>query len=127
MPPPAPLRRLLDALPRDQVMLLLDDDGVPWTADRLTRRFREVLDALAGDKPEAGWNRLQLRDLRRTGIVAMAEAGCTVPEITAISGHDADECQRIIETYLPRNAELAKAAVRKWDRKLGKARRDTLG
>ena len=46
------------------------------------------------------------------------EAGCTIPEIVSISGHDTEGWQRIIDIYLPRTVPLAKAAVRKWDRKL---------
>lgn len=129
VPPPTPLRQLLDALPADQVLFLLDDprpalpDGTvplrrPYTVDWLGRRVRQVLDALAEEDPTGPWNDLQLRDSRRTGVVALAEAGCTIPEIVAISGHDIEECQRIVDTYLPRTAPLAKAAVRKWNRKL---------
>lgn len=41
----------------------------------------------------------QRRDLRRTGIVRLAEAGATTPQIAALSGHSIDYCQRIIDTY----------------------------
>jgi hypothetical protein len=46
-------------------------------------------------------------------VVRLAEAGCTVPEIAAITGHQLDRTARILETYLPRTAPLARAAIRK--------------
>lgn len=118
VPPPRPLRALLDGLPEGQLLFLVDEAGRPYTVDRLGRRIRAVLEALSAEQPDAGWSELQLRDMRRTGVVALAEAGCTIPEIVAISGHDVEECERIVNTYLPRTAPLAAAAVRKWNRKL---------
>jgi squalene cyclase len=41
----------------------------------------------------------------------LAEAGCTVPQIAAITGHQLDRTLRILETYLPRNTEMARAAI----------------
>ena len=57
--------------------------------------MRQVLDALAEDDLTGPWNAQQLRGSRCTGVVALAEASCTIPEIVAISGHDIEECQRI--------------------------------
>ncbi|MBS1081403.1 site-specific integrase [Gluconobacter kondonii] len=61
-------------------------------------------------------NHRQRRDLRRTGIVRLAEAGATTPQIAAISGHAIDYCQRIIDTYLPRRTEVALAGMEAWER-----------
>lgn len=58
----------------------------------------------------------QRRDLRRTGIVRLAEAGATTPQIAAISGHAIDYCQRIIDTYLPRRTEVALGGIKAWER-----------
>ena len=58
---------------------------------------------------------LQRRDLRRTGIVQLAIAGATVPQIAALSGHSVDQVQRIIDTYLPRRGEVAIGGVEKWE------------
>ena len=55
------------------------------------------------------------RDLRRTGMVWAAEAGATVPQIVAVSGHSIQEGMEILETYLPRNQLLANAAIDKLD------------
>lgn len=58
----------------------------------------------------------QRRDLPRTGIVRLAEAGATTPQIAAISGHSIDYCQRIIDTYLPRRTEVALSGIEAWER-----------
>ena len=55
-------------------------------------------------------------DLRRTGIVRLAEAGATTPQIAAVSGHQIDYCECILETYLPRRTETALAAIEAWER-----------
>jgi integrase len=64
----------------------------------------------------AGIEGLQFRDLRRTAMVRLAEAGVTVPEIAAISGHTIETTTRILEVYLSRNFAMAKAAIRKLER-----------
>ena len=61
----------------------------------------------------------QRRDLRRTGIVRLAEAGATVPQIAALSGHSIDYCQRILGTYLPRRTEVALGGIETWERSAG--------
>jgi hypothetical protein len=60
-----------------------------------------------------GRSGLQFRDLRRTAMVRMAEAGATPIEIAAVSGHSIEETMRILETYIPRNRLMALAAVRR--------------
>ena len=60
---------------------------------------------------------LQPRDLRRTAVVRLAEAGCTVPEVSSITGHTIEQTQKILETYLPRTFEMARNAIDKWERK----------
>jgi integrase len=58
----------------------------------------------------------QRRDLRRTGVVRLAERGATTAQIAAISGHEIDYCQRIINTYLPRRTEVALGGIEAWER-----------
>jgi len=79
---------------------------LPWTADHFRHRF-------AAARKAAGIEDRRFQDLRRTAIVRLAEAGCTVPEIASISGHAIDYCARIIETYLPRTRSLARSAITK--------------
>lgn len=44
-------------------------------------------------------------------MLRMAEARATTPQIASVSGHSIEATQRILETYLPRNRDLAEIAV----------------
>jgi len=55
--------------------------GMVWDKNNFARRFRAVREA-AG-LPEG----LQFRDLRRTAMVRLAEAGASLAQIAAVSGH----------------------------------------
>ncbi len=68
-------------------------------------------------RDKAGLDHLQARDLRRTAVVNLARAGATVPEIAAITGHSVHRTQWILETYLPRDIHMARAAIVKLERK----------
>ena len=70
---------------------------------RFNERFRRIAERAQIDA--------QARDLRRTAMVRMAEAGATVPQIASVSGHSIEATQRILETYLPRNRDLAEMAI----------------
>ena len=59
----------------------------------------------------AGIEGAQARDLRRTAMINMAKAGATTPQIASVSGHSIEAAQRILETYLPRNRDLAEIAI----------------
>ena len=61
---------------------------------------------------KAGINpKLQRRDLRRTAVTRLAEAGCEVPLIGAITGHSISSANQILETYLVRTHSMAKTAI----------------
>ncbi len=68
-------------------------------------------------KTKAGLEHLQARDLRRTAAVRLAEAGATVPEIAAVTGHSIDRTERIMEVYVPRTRAMAVTAIEKLERK----------
>lgn len=54
---------------------------------------------------------LQFRDLRRTCVVYLGELGLDAHLIAAITGHDIDETQRILKTYMPRTTGRAARAI----------------
>jgi integrase len=79
--------------------------GQVWDGHNFARAFREA--RLAAGLPEA----LQLRDLRRTAMVRLAEAGATVPQIAVISGNTIEQTQKIREHYVPRSPQMALGAM----------------
>ena len=60
--------------------------------------------------------RLHFHDLRGTSVTLLAEAGCTVPEIATITGHNLETVTRIIERYLKLIRGLADHAISKFEK-----------
>ena len=81
-------------------------DGRPLSYNRVRNKTAEILTSI--DR-----RHLQLRDLRRTAATTLAEAGCTTPQIAAITGHSIDKCQRILDTYIVRTKATSRAAIEK--------------
>jgi integrase len=81
-------------------------DGKSLSYNRVRNRTTEILKEI--ERPH-----LQLRDLRRTAATTLAEAGCTVPQIAAITGHSIEKCQRILDTYVVRTKATSRAAIEK--------------
>ena len=98
------LRDHLDGLSRSlSTLTIVAFRGRPVKYLRFNERFRRVAQRTGIDA--------QARDLRRTAMLRMAEAGATVPQIASVSGHSIEATQRILETYLPRNRDLAEIAI----------------
>jgi len=117
------------------VTLLLDDRRQDQDEDRRYRRGQSYADGAAGqtrfqrDFAEIReWAiaaaqfdgdedlatelaTLQYRDLRRTCVVYLGELGMDAHLIAAVTGHDIDETQRILKTYMPRTTGRAARAI----------------
>ena len=104
------LRAVLDDQKRTTIYMLARPDGRPLPYHRLRTWEAEV-------RASAGLDDLQMRDLRRTAMVRMAEAGAEIHQIAACSGHSIDRTKQILETYLPRTLEMGKAAIARWESK----------
>ncbi len=102
------LKALLDTTPRTAVQILTTDgQGVPYEEDHFIKSFAHI-------REQAGIRKdLQYRDLRRTAVVYLSRAGCTVQEISSITGHRIESCQAIMNTYFPKDAEAGRNAVLK--------------
>lgn len=91
----------------DGVFVINEETGNPYKPDNFRHLFSST-------KSKAGIpNRLQFLDFRRTAVVRLAKSGCTIPEIASITGHRIEDCQAIINTYLPRNIDVARQAIAK--------------
>lgn len=75
--------------------------GLPATAHR-----KEL-------KPMPSCDTLRDQDLRDTAVTWLARAGCTIPEICAITGHNFNSANEILKHYLAMHQELADSAMRK--------------
>jgi hypothetical protein len=53
------------------------------------------------------------QDLRDTAVTWLARAGCSIPEIRSITGHDEQSIYKILKHYLAVDAEMARHAVGK--------------
>ncbi|HEX3349589.1 MAG TPA: hypothetical protein VHS58_15960, partial [Acetobacteraceae bacterium] len=104
---PVLAERLAD--PAGGLLLVPSPTGKLWAYRNFARAWDQAVEA-------ATVEHRQRRDLRRTGIVRLAEAGATTPQIAAVSGHSVDYCQRIIDTYLPRRTEVALGGIEAWER-----------
>lgn len=102
-----PLLRARLAERDDSMMLVASPTGLPWEHRNFSRDWNRLCARL-------GLEGLQRRDLRRTAVVLMAQAGMPVSLIAQITGHDVDYSQKIIDTYLPKNPKLARTAMNMW-------------
>jgi integrase len=65
----------------------------------------------------AGLDGWQYLDLRRSAVVRLAEAECSVGEIASWTGHSINETQQILDTYFVATKEAAAAALVKLERR----------
>ncbi|MFG1331234.1 tyrosine-type recombinase/integrase [Xanthobacter autotrophicus] len=116
VPTGAPLRRMLDAMKERRgpaITILTNSRGEPWTQDG----FRTSWGKAAA---KAGLGDLHFHDLRGTAVTRLALAGCTVPQIAAITGHSQKDAESILgANYLGGTRELAEQAAAKLEEKYG--------
>lgn len=106
------LKAMLDGMTRDASVILTTSTGLPWKK----RYFGAVW---ASTAKKAGIEDLHFHDLRGTAVTRLAEAGCTVIEIAAITGHSLKTVHQILERYLARTPELASSAILKFQNAKG--------
>ncbi|MGF1605486.1 MAG: tyrosine-type recombinase/integrase [Rhodothalassiaceae bacterium] len=88
------------------VTVLTRPDGQPWKGDHFRNVWRKT-------KAAAGIEGVTFNDLRGTAVTALADAGCSVPEICAITRHSIRSAHAILERYLARTATQSTAAIAK--------------
>ena len=129
IPATAALRARLEAagVPLHRRLIVTEAKKKPYKADHFRHVFAKVraaagavmcaqaLAELIGTEPSRfiDVSSLVYRQLRHTAIVMLARAGCTVPEIAAITGHSIQTVTQILEHYLPRDSVVAENAIAK--------------
>lgn len=117
---------LAQARPVQSPYLVTDARGRPFKADHFRHAFAAVraaaaaqvrasmADGAAGDEDLAAEiEALDFMHLRHTAVARLAEAGCELAEIAAITGHTLTSCAQIIDRYLVRTERLAERAFRR--------------
>jgi integrase len=92
------------------LLLVASPRGLPWPRRNFSRAWDKVM-AMAGLTDEA-----QRRDLRRTAVVRMAEAGVTTPQIAAVTGHGIATTARESLTTSRRSAPRSRSLALKHGR-----------
>jgi hypothetical protein len=80
--------------------LTSSDAGLPWS----TTTGGPV-------SPDCRLDLIEGHDLRGTAVTLLAEAGCTTPQLAAISGHSFRTVTKVLDKYLARTRVLAGEAV----------------
>jgi hypothetical protein len=94
--------------------VIIDEaEGRPFDplGDRYRKQFAKVRQAALAECPSLKDFRDQ--DLRDTAVTWLALAGCTIPEIGAITGHSEHSVHGIMKHYLGRHPDLARSAALK--------------
>lgn len=122
---PAALRIAAAQLRRDQVnakradkkqtlittALWNDSTGAKWS-DHTFRHVFADLRAIAIKRCPSIAD-VTFQDCRDTALTRLAEAGCTIPEICAVSGHSEQGAVQVLKHYLALNTEMADSAIGK--------------
>ena len=94
-------------MPKRSPRVLLNSDGIPWTADGFRASWGKAC-------KKAGVVDVTFNDLRGTAVTRLALVGCTEAEIAAITGHNLRDVRSILDAhYLHRDQALAENAIRK--------------
>jgi integrase len=103
------LARILDSTKRTATTILTNGRGISWEGDS----FRNAWWVACRKAKITG---LHFHDLRGTAVTRLAEAGCSHPEIAAITGHSMHAVDAILDKYLARTDKIALAAIAKLER-----------
>jgi integrase len=94
--------------------ILRTSRGTPWTEDGFQTSWGKAFKR-SGLAPG-----LHFHDFRGTAVTRLALAGCTVPQIAAITGHSLKDVEAILNAhYLGGRIQLAEQAIEKLDAAYG--------
>lgn len=119
----APLAQRLDAIRArhfatdivelSRPLVISESTGDRYKSDWFRSRFAAVRRAAAKEEGFASLASKQFLDLRDTAVTRLALAGCTVPEIRAITGHTLETVHKVLKHYLALDDRMAEAAIAK--------------
>lgn len=111
-------------LARTDLVVVSDAAGKAYDEHHYRSTFRRVREAaVAGVRdaatgawlvePVPGLDDFRDQDLRDTAVTWLARAGCTIPEICAITGHSLQSATMVLKHYLAMDAAMADAGIAK--------------
>lgn len=92
-------------------IIVSETTGQAYTSDNFRAVFARVRARAAETLPEVA--DLWFMHLRHTAVTRLFEAGCSLAMVAAVTGHSIKTCETIIDRYLIRTGELARAAFAK--------------
>ncbi len=101
-------------------IIVSETTGRAYATDNFKHVFAEIRSAAVHTAETAGKTALAVElaslwfmHLRHTAVTRLAEAGCELPWIAAITGHTLTTCQAILDRYMVRTSAMAEAAFRR--------------
>ncbi len=94
-------------------LVICETTRAPYKSDWFRKKFSEARAAAAAVAGFASIAEKQFSDLRDTAVTRLALAGCTVPEIRAITGHTLETVHVVLKHYLALDDRMADAAIAK--------------
>jgi integrase len=91
------------------MVVLSERTGQEYDSNSFGKAFRPLRATAAKEFP--GLERKWFADLRDTAITRLALAGCTVPQIRAITGHSLDTVHSVLKHYLALDERSAEAGI----------------
>jgi integrase len=103
-----------------EAIVIDERTGSKYTADAFRKAFRKVRDEATACHPhlakaerfQPALADLRYQDTRDTAVTRLAMAGCSLPQIAAITGHSPDHITSVIKHYLALNEAMADEAIR---------------
>jgi integrase len=105
------LKRLVKSVSRPGEFILTNTWGEAWTTDGFKTAWQKEMDR--EELAELREQRYVFHGLRKSAVVMLLEAGCTVPEVASITG----QSWEMVEHYARQVSQkkLAAAAILKWE------------
>lgn len=104
------LRAMLDGMDRRAAVILTTSKGIPFSARNFGTHWTKAMTAAGMESSP-----LHFHDLRGTAVTMLAEAGCSVAQIVAITQHSLATATRILEVYLSPTKHLANQAIAQFE------------
>ena len=105
------LKPVLAEIPRRAIAVLSSERGTPWTKDGFKSQWQHQMACIELVSGEC--HGLVFHGLRKSAVVFLLKAGCTVAEVRAVTG----QSMQMVEHYAldVNKRKLATSAILKWE------------